>query len=302
MENHKNLIFLSEDKMLVSLEIRIRRNNEVNKKDWDTLEPVESLDELSICGRCGNGCGQILDDFKPTPTQQKLVDFWKKYHLNGMITGTKRQEALLDKARKENENLEYEDRCLILRTHNLLIDHGYQYGTGWLCKTFPEKELESIVADVEKEYNDYLEQHNAIENKYDINADYDEEMYKAIDELFNDPGRRITMQIVAFMRYKELEWRDIEDIHLVGYNDFLIEYLGTNYFSAPEDDAREYIKNNYLDKDQWIEAAKAGQTTDSLEDWQDWVIGVDGYALLNSYDGTYDTVYVGNESFVVCES
>jgi len=87
----------------VVIEISIE-NLQHPSRDWETLEKVENREVLSICANMYTGktyrrleaCGQIYDCFvAKTPAQKKLVEFWKKHHLNDLKAGTKHKPNYL---------------------------------------------------------------------------------------------------------------------------------------------------------------------------------------------------------------
>ena len=137
------------------------RNLQHPSRDWETLEMIENREVLSICGQIYTGrnlqrlvgCGQISDSFKcQTPAQKKLVEFWKKHHLNDLKAGTKAQTELLEEYRKTAaDKYDYTAECKYLEENNMLVDRGYKYGTSWLCTTFPIDELMEIIKELELE-------------------------------------------------------------------------------------------------------------------------------------------------------
>lgn len=160
----KNITFFSEtnynEPCKVVIEISTR-NLQRPSRDWETLEEVENRETLSICGNVYTGknyrqlvsCGQSYDCFKcQTPAQKKLVEFWKKYHLNDLKAGTKAQTELLVEYRKTSANkYDYTEECKYLEEKGMLVDRGYRYGTSWLCATFPQDELLTIIQELKKE-------------------------------------------------------------------------------------------------------------------------------------------------------
>lgn len=144
----------------VVIEISIS-NLQHPSRDWETLEEVENREVLSICGDMYTGktykrlecCGQIYDDFKcQTPAQKKLVEFWKKHHLNDLKAGTKAQTELLEEYRKTAANkYDYTEACKYLEEKGMLVDRGYKYGTSWLYTTFQKEELLTIIQELENE-------------------------------------------------------------------------------------------------------------------------------------------------------
>lgn len=137
------------------------RNLQRPSRDWETLEEVENREVLSICANMYTGktykrleaCGQIYECFvAKTPAQKKLVEFWKKYHLNDLKAGTKAQTELLVEYRKTAvKKYDYTAECKYLEERNMLVDRGYEYGTSWLCTTFPKDELLTIIQELENE-------------------------------------------------------------------------------------------------------------------------------------------------------
>lgn len=98
-------------------------------------------------------CGQIYDDFKcQTTAQKKLVEFWKKHHLNDLKAGTKAQTELLEEYKKTAANkYDYTEACKYLEEKGMLVDKGYKYGTSLLFTTFPKEELLTIIQELENE-------------------------------------------------------------------------------------------------------------------------------------------------------
>jgi hypothetical protein len=67
------------------------------RRNVDTLEKFEEHFVVSVCGE-GCGCsGQCYSDIAPRTSGQKdLLDFWNKYHLCGIESGTKAQDEYLN--------------------------------------------------------------------------------------------------------------------------------------------------------------------------------------------------------------
>lgn len=132
-----------------------RRYNEVTVEL--ELRQLDKGLEFSCCGNVWNRrhtdiiCGgQCLDELREYLHGNKLFmeiyDLWKKYHLNGMHAGTEKQENCLEEyCNKNNCPIpQYEERCKILENNNLLYDNGYKYGSAWLFREIPEKDLNRI--------------------------------------------------------------------------------------------------------------------------------------------------------------
>lgn len=138
---------------------------------------TESGKELSICGAIWNNlhtdcysCGQNLDEMKKYLSHDKkfmrLYGLWKNWHLNGLNSGTAKQEAAIEEWRKVNGGrFEYNAACEYLKSIGLYVDtlaenevlsvetplanrNHYEYGHGWIMRLIPE--------DVEEEIFDLL--------------------------------------------------------------------------------------------------------------------------------------------------
>lgn len=77
-----------------------------------TIEERDGEKRFSISGDVGGGCGQIIDSILPANEhQEKLIKFWKEYHLNDMKAGTPKQEAALDKWKTDGNKYDYTNAC-----------------------------------------------------------------------------------------------------------------------------------------------------------------------------------------------
>ena len=161
----KNITFFSETNYNEPCKVVINistQNLQRPSRDWETLEEVENRETLSICANVYTGenyrqlvsAGQAYDSFKcQTTAQKKLVEFWKKHHRNNLKAGTKAQTELVEEYRKsaENNKYDYTEACKYLEEKGMLVDRGYRYGTSWLCTTFPQDELLSIIQELKNE-------------------------------------------------------------------------------------------------------------------------------------------------------
>lgn len=121
--------------------------------------------------------GQCFDDLKEIPEVgelpifKEIYDLWKKYHLNDLHAGTKKQEDILKEAVKTRELEEYganyKEKCDYLESKDMLYDKKYlvekkqadgtikrvpyKYGTGWLKEEIPEGDLLRIKSLIQKE-------------------------------------------------------------------------------------------------------------------------------------------------------
>ena len=100
------------------------------------------------------GGGQCLDsiakDYADNQDVKTIVKLWKKHHLNDMNAGTPRQTKYLESL---GEYKSYDWACEELEKANLLHDKefnypnqkdGYRYGTAWLHREIPSKDVKQI--------------------------------------------------------------------------------------------------------------------------------------------------------------
>lgn len=138
---------------LVQLELELR--NKESARDWETLEPVENVIELSICGSIWNHIGSDIYSggqniaecvgFFPTKENRRIRQIWREYHLNDMNAGTKAQTEFLDTVKKETGwKYDYSVACNMLKIAGLYEDRGYKYGHGWLYRPIPVEVIEEI--------------------------------------------------------------------------------------------------------------------------------------------------------------
>lgn len=66
-----------------------------------------------------------------------LLEIWKVWHLNYLHAGTEKQEAWLHAHGYDNWANEYDKTCKALKRAGLLVDDGYEFGTGWLKREIP---------------------------------------------------------------------------------------------------------------------------------------------------------------------
>jgi hypothetical protein len=100
--------------------------------------------ELTMSGDMGNGGGQIVDSFIPANKEQKkLVDLWKKYHLNGMSAGTKEQNEILKSPKfsefKSDINSEIERAKTTKELANISDPLKYAKAVGKATKFFEDE-------------------------------------------------------------------------------------------------------------------------------------------------------------------
>lgn len=100
--------------------------------------------------------GQCLDkllkykELKNNKQYQKIVELWKKHHLNDMHLGTIAQDEAIEKWKKQGNKYDYNDACEFLKSVGLYeVEYEgkpYKYGHGWLYREIPQNDLEDIKA------------------------------------------------------------------------------------------------------------------------------------------------------------
>lgn len=91
--------------------------------------------------------GQCLDEVSKHITSEpfkKIYTLWKKHHLNDMHAGTVKQEEALVAAGLTGFAADYKKCCEYLESIGLLVDDGYEFGTGWLKREIPAEDLQEI--------------------------------------------------------------------------------------------------------------------------------------------------------------
>jgi hypothetical protein len=141
----------------VELELNLREREDC--KLTVDLEPVEGYTELSICGGIWNGsrsdytaCGQMIDEiaklFRGSVKVRKIAAIWRRWHLNGMKAGTRKQNALVDwwRSRQPEEYVSdyYGKTCAMLEFMGWLDDGRYRYGTAWLVEPLPVEVIAEV--------------------------------------------------------------------------------------------------------------------------------------------------------------
>lgn len=310
----KTIEFVDAAKQKVTLTISCEDRKKGNHviRDWETLEPVTDGGTFSISGDCGRGSGQCYDEIVPTPTQKKIIDFWKTYHLNTMRAGTRKQMEALERIRPKLEKKHYGwDRWKIeeryLRFIGLLYDRDYKFGSDWLYRPFPKDELDKIILDIE------TEEHNRREALYEQtewevdDPAHEDIIINWILENADVCSRHEAYKYLALAQECNLEVAEIADIHKSEYNDNIYVVQGTEYYAGTdeelEDIAREYLTG---DNSLWIDAIQSHKTTLGLDAWAQEVIDMDGpICVLNTYNGTsneYDFCEYNQPSIIVCRA
>lgn len=91
----------------------------------------------------GQNLVQIKELFPDDILVAKLHYLWKKYHLNDLKAGTRKQTEAIE---NHFEKMDYTKACDFLKSKGLYIDKGYVYSTSWLLDVIPNE----IILDIEK--------------------------------------------------------------------------------------------------------------------------------------------------------
>ena len=116
---------------------------------------------FTASGQIWKSTGQVLDDinqhFADNTIFSKIYRLWKLYHLNDMHAGTERQDAAVAEWEAEGNAFDYIQVRQHLASIGLLIDEGYEYGSGWRFQTIPDADLKIIrsLFEMEEEPNDF---------------------------------------------------------------------------------------------------------------------------------------------------
>lgn len=163
-EQHTIHLGTTDQREPVEVVIELREREPVAPKLSIDLEPVETYTELSIVGEVwrpdrrdinqGGQCVETIREHRPDDKDvQRLCDIWERWHLNGMMAGTRPQrDAVEEWMEGREERYDFAAAQDHLLERELLTDRGYKYGSAWLCEPLPEEiadELRAIVARLE---------------------------------------------------------------------------------------------------------------------------------------------------------
>lgn len=346
------------------------RNNETTRRNIATLEEFTSKYEVSVSGSGGFSCGQCDSHINPrTEGQQRLLDFWNAYHLNGMSAGSNRQNAYLKGGDYEKEyttfveifskyGLEFREKMVdhlsdilvkqynidilaalrmeevaekhmggnpfnyiigtgkeswkrghnksdlyvqyfFLAMHDLLIDRGYRYGSGWLGIPLPvdiEKQINDICHQIEEEEAALTEELNPV---FNMGAEDFEATQEIVDKVMEmrECSQKEAVRFLALGMHLGCTFGDLNDtFEEVDEDSCRYSANGVEYYIGTDDEltdvANDYIHNSDYEY-YWKEAVAADKTTKGLNDWLDEVLSMDGWCnILNHWDGRSSSYYV----------
>lgn len=124
------------------------------------FRPCGDYEELSMTGEIWNAArtdiiqgGPCLDAvagfFPDNADVQKLVEIWRRWHLNGMRPGTREQLRHLDEFRVKDPLNQYNRDCEVLEKASLLMVgpqnyKNFMYGHGWLVEPLPPEIVQEV--------------------------------------------------------------------------------------------------------------------------------------------------------------
>lgn len=137
-------------------EITVELKRKPVATNWDTLDREKDVVVFSMQGGIWNAShndmisgGQNLETIaKLIPGNkdlQELIGYWRKYHLNDLKAGTKRQTEAVEKWQAEGNKYDYTAATEHLKSIELDEDKGYKYGHGWLYEPIPESVVNRII-------------------------------------------------------------------------------------------------------------------------------------------------------------
>ena len=128
------------------IKIEVQIGDPKKRKNWVTLEetdivPISFTGEIFI-GKSFESCciGQIVDKLPNDGELWEVKWIWKRYHLNDMIPGTKRQFWAVG-----GKFFEYNEEIKKLKNRHIYEDRGHIYGKEWLGKPVPKKVINRIL-------------------------------------------------------------------------------------------------------------------------------------------------------------
>ena len=173
-----------------------------------------------------------------------------------------------------------------------------------LKANYPAEELESIINELENEWRNHhlmgLDKYGDIDIYDKINLDDQIEKITTILAK-KHPNKYITFddgqRVVALLRATEYDCIDLDYLNII--DDDLIEIYKIPYCVCEEERVKD-ICREFIDRYMWVDAVTAGNTDLGYYEWQEEVMGMDGYGLINSYDGkAYCESINGVEYYVI---
>lgn len=119
---------------------------DIKKCDKLGLKPIKTRGQCQDMDSHLASCGLF------SPTLDRIISIWRRWHLNDMCPGTEAQEKCLDGLYAEKcGTASFDERCEYLKNHGLLYDPlvivcgmPYKYGIGWLYRQIPHEVLRDL--------------------------------------------------------------------------------------------------------------------------------------------------------------
>lgn len=154
----KTLIFKDvldyDGKEIKSISLDMELEGEKPQDTWG-YESKNNKKVFSVCGTIvykdkneDKSWGQCLESVAKTSLKTdklfcEVLRLWRLYHLNNLNAGTVKQELHLTKVGLLAAN-DYTEACESLKKVSLYTDGGYRYGSEWLYRAIPKKDLDTI--------------------------------------------------------------------------------------------------------------------------------------------------------------
>lgn len=200
-------------------------------------------------------------------------------------------------------------KYIFLAIRGLYINKGYKYGTDWLYLPIPEdicKRIDDLCEVLQKEEED-LSQSFAVPGDFDMSGNFEatKDIVEKVMEM-RDCDEEEAKRFVALGIHLQLTFGDLDDT-FQSNGDCLYQANGTEYYIGTEEEleqlASDIVHNNDEYEYFWREAVAAQNTIDSLEDWLDSIIAIDGWcSVLNRWNGKYESYKIAGEYICVCRS
>jgi hypothetical protein len=128
--------FVDGLKTKITCEIRLIEPS--GQRNYETLEVIDvPYYEVIIVGSNESSGGQMyMSSVNVSNNLKEIFMIWPHYHLNTMITGTKKQMEYL------GSDWEYTEACE--RLNNLYEDRGYRFGNDWLVNVLTNDQINYI--------------------------------------------------------------------------------------------------------------------------------------------------------------
>lgn len=137
-----------------SLKIKLTYKDKKDFRSVDLKKSKGKLLTLSITGTVrfginkGEAGGQCVSEVREIwghiPEVAELCDLWERWHLNDLVSGTRKQMEVIRRLEKGPSLDWYDWACAQLALRDLLVDQGYTFGHEWLYEKIPAKVVARI--------------------------------------------------------------------------------------------------------------------------------------------------------------